>query len=502
MKTKLTRREFLQLSMLSALSVAGPRLPQLASSQPNILIVVLDALSAENMSLYGYPRPTTPNLTRLAEKAIVYHNHYSAGNFTTPGTASLLTGVYPWTHRAVTHNGQVREIFVNQNLFALFPNHQRFAYTHNVLANTLLRQFLPSIDSYLPRENLYLTGNQTFAKLFQSDEDISSLSLIRALKQSKTGHSYSLFFPALYEKITQIRIAEYAKDFPLGLPNINVDDYFLMEHAVDYWARQLKKLPQPFLGYLHFLPPHAPYNTRKEFAKNFAADGLAPNEKPRHIFSRSRSQAELNQKRTAYDEFILYADAEFARFFNALDASGILENTWVILTSDHGELFERGVLGHKTPLMHQPLLHIPLLIFEPGRTSRKDIYTNTNSVDIVPTLAQIGGHPQPGWVAGQPLPGIAGANPNEDRLIFSLEAKDPKGGPILKGAATMIEKTNKLMYYFGYQQLGEAKEFVELYNLKDDPQEIHNQYAAQPGLGQAMLATLKEKIRQANLPYQ
>ena len=68
-------------------------------SVQNIIIIVFDAFSAYHISLYGYQRETAPNISRLAERAIVYHNHYAGGNYTTPGTASLLTGAQPWPSR-------------------------------------------------------------------------------------------------------------------------------------------------------------------------------------------------------------------------------------------------------------------------------------------------------------------------------------------------------------------------------------------------------------------
>ncbi len=64
---------------------------------------------------------------------------------------------------------------------------------------------------------------------------------------------------------------------------------------------------------------------------------------------------------------ILYADKEFGRFFDYLDSSGLLDNTWVVLTSDHGEMFERGIDGHDTEVLYEPVIRIPLMIFEPGR---------------------------------------------------------------------------------------------------------------------------------------
>ena len=109
----LSRRDFLKLAGLASLGMVVPPSVQLASNrlqgtQKNVLIIVFDALTAYNISLYGYERETMPNLARLAKRATVYHNHFAGGNYTTPGTASLLTGTLPWTHRAIRFNGTVK----------------------------------------------------------------------------------------------------------------------------------------------------------------------------------------------------------------------------------------------------------------------------------------------------------------------------------------------------------------------------------------------------------
>lgn len=120
MQTNITRRDFLKLAGLLPLSIALPSVSQSTETdKQNVIIFVFDALSAHNISLYGYPRKTMPNLVRLAEKAVVYHNHHAGGNFTTPGTASLLTGVLPWSHRAEQYK-RYRERHLS-DLFPLYP---------------------------------------------------------------------------------------------------------------------------------------------------------------------------------------------------------------------------------------------------------------------------------------------------------------------------------------------------------------------------------------------
>ncbi len=115
---------------------------------PNILVIVFDALSATNVSLYGYPRETTPNLSRFAEQATVYNRHYAGGSFTSPGTASILTGTYPWTNRAFHLYGTVARDFEQKNLFHGFSEdgYHRIVFTHNDLAAMLLYQFGDDIE--------------------------------------------------------------------------------------------------------------------------------------------------------------------------------------------------------------------------------------------------------------------------------------------------------------------------------------------------------------------
>ena len=111
------RREFLKLAGLFSLGWAIPPNPVLPvntegiQDKPNILILVYDAFSANNSPLYGYSRNTTPNLARLVDHAVAYHNNLAAAPFTTPGTGTMLTGVYPWTHRAFTLKETVAESF-------------------------------------------------------------------------------------------------------------------------------------------------------------------------------------------------------------------------------------------------------------------------------------------------------------------------------------------------------------------------------------------------------
>jgi arylsulfatase A-like enzyme len=119
------------------------------------------------------------------------------------------------------------------------------------------------------------------------------------------------------------------------------------------------------LTYLHFFPPHEPYRPTRAFYRHFN-DGWRPPRKPNHpLASEKASYMTTRNGRQFYDEYLASWDAETGRLFDYLRDSGLLERSYVIITSDHGEIFERGEMGHFTPLMYDPVMHSPLIISTP-----------------------------------------------------------------------------------------------------------------------------------------
>ena len=469
-------------------------------------MVVLDAFSAFDISLYGYQRETTPNLARLAERAVVYHNHYAGGNFTTPGTSSLLSGMLPWKHRQFVHYGEGSEVFIKNNIFRAFENHYRIAYSHNPLANNLLGKldWGGNIDDYVPSKQLFLTTDGFIADWFRNDEDIASVSWVRIAKKQEEGFAYSLFLPRLYEPYQELKIKNLRPLYPRGIPSVKSDNYFLLEQAIDWLGALVENVPQPFFSYFHLMPPHAPYKTHRDFNGRFQKDDWKPVPKPLDIFGdRADSRyEEIWKRRTSYDEFILYADREFGRFIDNLEKSGLLENTWVILTSDHGEMFERGVQGHFTPLLYQPVIRVPLMIFEPGRKTRTDIYSNTSAVDVLPTLLQVTGQKSAEWTEGKILPPFD-ADQNSDRNLYVVEARtNAQYAPITVATTTLVKGQYKLLYFFGYDELGgPGSERIELYDLKTDPEELNDLSSTKRETTTELLNELKQKLAEVNEPY-
>ena len=152
MSSSLSRRDFLKLlaalppSFYLSRFVQGSDYSLQNQGAQNVLILVFDAWSAKNVPLFGYERETTPNLSRAANRATVYHNHYAGGNWTTPGTATLLTGTYPWTHRAFSQSDYIARDRERHNIFNAFNQYYRLGYSHNSIVDRFLFQFSDDID--------------------------------------------------------------------------------------------------------------------------------------------------------------------------------------------------------------------------------------------------------------------------------------------------------------------------------------------------------------------
>ena len=499
-----SRRDFLKLALTvpfmklaASRTTPSSRLINGKGQAENILIVVFDALSASHLAVHGYPRQTMPNLTRLAEKATVYHAHHSAGNFTTPGTASILTGVYPWLHRAFHLNGEAADSYTQRSFFNLAaPGTYRMAYSHNLLATILLYQIRADLDAFEFSRAHALADMEYSDLIFPTDYNTSSWgksAILRgpgALPTSLFISQFYRFGKALRERLFN---QQYGELFPKGIPNMN-DVYYLLEEGIQWCMDELVNLPQPFLSYIHFMPPHTPYSPHKQFVGLFD-DDFKPIPKPRHRFSeKGINQAFLNQQRQAYDEHLAYVDDQFARLYERLERSGLLENTWLIFTSDHGELFERGIWGHSTKVLYEPVIRAPLLIFQPGQTQRQDIFNLTSGIDLLPTLCQIMGQPVPGWSEGQVLPPFNHQLPSDERSIYAMEAKqNPSHGALTTGTFALLKGDYKLIHY-----AGEANNQDELYHLTNDPQELDERSKVEKALALELRQELDIKLAEVN----
>ncbi|HSL29567.1 MAG TPA: sulfatase, partial [Anaerolineales bacterium] len=478
-----------------------------ASQKPNIIMLVFDAMSARHLSLYGYARRTTPNLEKFAERASVYHRHYAAGNFTTPGTASMLTGLYPWTHRAFNYRGMVERSLAERNVFHhIGDEYARLAFTQNLWADILLSQFEKDIDIHMDCDSY----SEKVHSLVQPDDMQSDRSM--AYYAFQDFLNFRVDDPQAFPGSLLVASVDLSRalaaenspveaNYPRGLPT-NYDYSYENDSVLSGIGQLVKRLKEqnaPYFAYFHVWSPHDPYNAREKYIGMFR-DDINMSAKDRHrIAGTDYSEEYMRRSRREYDEFIADVDAEFGNLINTLEESGVLEDSYVIVTSDHGEMFERGEVGHASALLYAPVIHIPLLISAPGQETRADFHALTSNVDLLPTVMRIAGQEIPDWVEGRLLPGLGGME-DDSRSIFAVAAKDnPAFRPIEHGTFAMLKGPYELFFFTGYRDHPDA---FELYNLEEDPDELNDLYNSDISIASEMKEELLAAVYAANRSFE
>ena len=508
---KFGRRDFLKLMAISSAGVAAsaayPYMESLREQnlkKPNILIFVLDAMSARHLSLYGYQRETTPNLTRFASRANVYHSHYSTANFTSSGTATLLSGLHPWNHRAINLGGPIRRDLVDYNIFHLIGDeYYKVAYTQNTWADLLLRQYQKDLDIHLPVTSYsYKMKIPMVSSFFPSDQIMTYYAFDDFMSFSpKVFNPFSgslmLGSLGLFQKQSTKELEEPSEEYPFGLPSNGLFYYYLNNDVFAGVTDIIRKLNNPsrsFFGYFHLFSPHYPYCPRKEFVG--ILKDIEVGSKPLHPLRIMELNPEtLYELRKHYDEYIANVDSDFGKMMDIFTQTGISDNSYIVITSDHGQSFERGEFGHGTYLMYEPVIHIPLLISSPGQRESLDVFSPTSSTDILPTLLHLAGKDIPGGLNRRILPGLGGQEDHQ-RSIFAIDTKlNSAFEPLTEGTFTLIKEGKKLIYYTGYPWYPET---FELYDLVDDIEETNDLFAKDPMTAARMKEELLDVLTTAN----
>ena len=494
----INRRDFLKLGALTTASAAvfpiTKALEARASAGGHILLLVFDAWSAQNVNLFGYPRNTMPNLKKFSRTATIYHNHISAGRYTVPGTASLVSGLYPWSHRALNLGGRITAKHQDHTIFNLLEGKfGTVAYAQNVYADQIIGQAEENLSRHIPFGAFNLNDRVFYDNpAFKKDQYAAFNAFEDGIVQDGKGLDASLFLgPALREKaLRDQKIAEFehGEGYYNGLPE-SFESYSLAD-LVDSLMDLVDGLTEPSFIYFHVYPPHDPYRPYYKFYNAFRDDGFAPATNPIHpLANEPRSKVVLNNNRLSYDAFLASWDAEMSRFFEYASQSGFLNQNTVIVTSDHGEMFDKGISGHMTSMLSQPILHVPLIIHSPGQTEQKDNYAFTSSTDVLPTIAAMAGVEQPAWVEGKILP-MMGGSEEKERIVYSFDAiHNPAFGVLKNYSISAIRDGLKMTYY-------QLKDYTgwEMFDVLRDPVE-HNELIAQGDKRQTIMKDiLKAKL--------
>jgi arylsulfatase A-like enzyme len=437
-------------------------------SYPNIILVTFDALAAQHTSLYGYHRNTTPNLDKLGRESYVFDNMFSSCNWTMPSLSSLLSGKHPSHHKL---NNRLCYFFGNARNQNLPMTLKALGYETAVAwSNGLscpLRSNLAGIDHVSPNFSLYKVIS-IFG--FGANPWLSELIAMSRVHKIIFGYTEKMM-----KKSNQ----------PAAI--IRPDLTFAN-------ARELiNNMQKPFFIWMHVYPPHAPYLPIDDFMYSILKERVFDTEEKYvklafvNPYSASMKKT-VDQLEMRYDETIASTDNEFGKFLSFLKEKGLYQNSILIFSSDHGEMFDRGFWGHGGPFLYQSLANVPLLLHLPGQVQGQRIGANVSQVDIAPTVLDFLGVTPPKWMDGGSFRPTLKDNNFDTGTKFSMNLSyiNLNTSVELKTKVIAAIKGNyKLIDYLDWNR-------YELYDLKNDSQEKTNLIKEQP----VIFSSLKAQIDQ------
>lgn len=376
---------------------------------PNVVFIVIDSLRADHVGCYNYPRRTTPNLDALAGESILFRNAISAAPWTVPSVASMLTSRYP-SELGIRE----RPVVVGGSPEFLAEIMGRHGYrTHGIVSH----------DNVSARLG-FGQGFETF------NEDCV------------LGHG-GISSPGVTRRAMACIDAKDRRPF------------FLFLHYFD-----------PHYNYI--LYPKADYDPQYKGTVKSGEDIMSLWKKMANM-----SADDIGHVQALYDSEIFRTDEALGILFEYMKASGVYDNTIIVVTADHGEEFmERGRIGHCGSL-YQELIHVPLLI-KPPHGSGAVVEKVVGLIDVMPTILAGIGLGVPATCRGRPLP-LADMASFQSRPVFSetFKANDQPWDetPIALRAVVMMDHI-KVIYD---QKQGTRT----CYNLAHDKGEKHGFGAAE-----------------------
>jgi arylsulfatase A-like enzyme len=419
-------------------------LPPAAEGAPNVLLIVMDTVRAQSMSLYGYSRETTPRLARFAERGVQFDWAISTAPWTTPSHAGMFTGHYPfecstdWDKPLDQHFPTLAEILKGHGYA-----------TAGFVANTFGCGYETGLDrGFAHYEDYSITPGEL----------LISSSLIRTVIHSDPlRHLWGN-----HQVVTRKSAAEIDRDF---------------------LAWQQRQTSRPFFAFLNYLDAHEPYLPAPPFDRKFRTSPHVDQYQARHdlriSFRHGRDQlsaAETQAEMDAYDGAIAYLDQQIALLLDELERRGALNNTLVVITADHGESFgEHKDYGHGNSL-YLSLLHVPLLISYPTRVpAHQHIAESISLRDLPATIFDLAGISGPAQFPGYSLachwtPDRPAAAPDSSPILSEVNVGPIRPGKYPTGKpAQMCSVLQEPLHY-----IKNANGREELYDIVKDPAEQTN----------------------------
>lgn len=313
---------------------------ELRFPQANVVLITIDTLRADHLGAWGHPADTSPNLDRLASRGVRFAKAISPSSWTLPAHASILTGLHPIEHG------------VQSPTMALPPSAPTLA--------TILDA--KGYDTFGAVSHTYLGSRWGFDRGFDRFDETAANASVHSPVAESVVSSALQWFEGRADKST------------------------------------------PFFAWLHIFDPHWDYSPSPPFDQRFdpnysgsmsgAYSSLRPfirALRPPGSADPPLSARDLQHLEALYDGEIAYADHQLGRLFHRLESLKALDNTIVVVASDHGEEFmEHGSLeGHQWTLFEE-VVHVPFLLRLPSdKAAGKTVTQPVSTVHITPTVLEL-----------------------------------------------------------------------------------------------------------------
>jgi arylsulfatase A-like enzyme len=333
-----------------------------APERPNVLLISIDSLRHDHLGCYGYGRATSPNLDRLAAEGAVFEQHVSSSSWTLPAHAALFTALPDSGHGCTDVDR------------ALSPRHQTVAEQFQAGGYATAGFFAGP----------FLHPGFGLGQGFDIYQDCTSNAAALAAKPASEWGRDSATNRLSHKDVANPRTFDA---FQAWLARRDERPFFAFVHL---WDVHYDFTPPPPWDE-RFDPGYQGWVTGEDF---FFDERIGPRMEER----------DLEHLIALYDGEIGWTDTFLAKIRDELERAGVLDDTVIVVTADHGtEFFEHGWKGHRTTL-YDEVIRVPLVVRYPRHVpGGVRVAAQTRSIDIAPMLLEICGLPALTDVAGESL---------------------------------------------------------------------------------------------------
>lgn len=436
---------------------------------PDIFVISLDALAAADADACNPQSPHMPRLAALAQRGSCFSRFYTASNFTTPTTSTMESGLLPWSHFATQPDAKMVPSARGHTLAATLRERgwRTHMVTDNLLASPRHRGTFAAYDSTgFVHTTLYGNWLREMVTVFPD----TALPRLAATALSILGS----FDMALHS--TQS-------------PYVSERTY---EAMLSLLAREGRAAPQ--FVWAHTLPPHSPYLPPAATRHRLLPAGeleLWSDMLPDNVEYPEAQQVLVDKHRQRYRESIMAADAALGAFLDELDRQERLDGALIVVTSDHGESFEKGFIGHTSPLLHDVLIRVPLVVKLPGQRNGRIVDQPVSQADLAPTLLDLAGAAPLPRAEGRSLRPLLEGGTLASAPVFTMAMeRQSRFKPIAGDRFAVIDGPHKLVRHG-------TRGRSELYDLVTDPNEANDLVATQPAIVTRLQSLLDERLAAA-----